>query len=664
MKVAFAFSFQDVEDAPRLVVIGLGNPNPNHASKSVILNHKGFRAGRFTSVSQFVHSAPNQLWANWRRRVASTSNVDGLIVEDYSLDTCFAWLLFCARLERRPVSTVEGFDEGAWVDYVTAWEEGRFVDASIDTSPACLFTALSHALLPPSDADAKPGFERCLEFLQDIVDSCPEPPVDGLPRNCSPELQRQAAAQVTFDRQQYTAALHRGQRFQLLIPSDLAGPGAQRLLFVDALAMDEVDATGILKVAARNDRENTWTKGGFGLLALYRPSQVHTGDDMTVSVDPAKGLTLKALWQRLEEMEDERWGKDRPRDKPRELESYRNADGSMKPGAPNQPWYDEGGKFTLIGAPKENGTRLDWYKDVLPTVWDLYFLQGVRRRLKFVPQAKSSAKNVHVASWQPATAADGDEADTLQLLPETPSFRAWLGACSQREREGDVSSPTQLPKADAFEVVPHANGYSVVTREGVSIFFWSAPSDRNLVTVAETLANAVGAYSTFLNEYSGQLNTWVGQLEDVPGARQGKEWDLGEWARTLASARTKILETDTAVTTLPTGYDEDGLRTSLTKLWGLHEQRDEMRGLIDRLDELMRQRIARRTERRQLIYGSLLSAAALAFTFGDVFESVGGMLQMAPTQVQLIQPFAQLIGFGFGLVAFWLLGIRGGSSAT
>lgn len=648
-------------DAAGEVVIGLGNSNPADSRRAAFLNHKGYRAARYSSVSAFVGSATRELWSDWKTRIPTLAAIKTLVVEDYSLDTCFAWLLFVARLEGRPVAAAAGFDEGAWVDYVTAWEEGRFVDSAIGTSPACLFTALSHALLPTSGVDAKPGLEVCLRFLQDMLDCCPTPPAAGLLPSCSPELQRQAAAQVSFDRQQYGAALRRGQRFQLLVPSDVAGPGAPRLLFVDALAMEEVDATGILKVAARTDVENTWTKGGFGLLALYRPSQVHTGGDMTVSVDPAKRLTLKTLWQRLETMENERWGADRPNDRPRELESYRDPDGSIKPGSPNQPWYDEGGKYTLIGAPKEDGTRLGWYEDVLPALWELYFLRDVRRRVTFEPRSKAAGKRVHVATWLPATAALGDQADTLQLLPDAPSFEAWLAACSQHERDADVISPTQLPSPEAFERVSHADGYSVVTREGVTIFYQAASSTRNLLTVAEGIANAVRTYSAFLNEYSSRLSAWVGQLEDERLAKLGRAWHIEEWTQALAAARTGILKIDAVVTTLPSGFDEDRLRIRLTRLWGLHEQRDEMRDLIDRLDELMRQRIARRTERRERIYGSLLSAAALALTFGQFSESVGGLLLLTPAQLLLALPVAQLIGFVLGLVAFWLLGIRGGS---
>lgn len=640
------------------VVIGLGDPNPDHSGQAVILNHKGYRAQRLASVSQFVATASDQMWSMWKERVATPADADVLVTEDYSLDTCLAWLLFVARLEGRPLSSAATFDEAAWVDYATAWEEGRFVDAAMETSPACLFTVLGHALLAGAGADASRGFGLCLQFLQEILDACPTPSASGLPPSFDSELRRQAVAQIGFDRQQYETALQRGKTFQLLLPNSVLGSGAERLLIVDALELEETEPTGILKTMARTDRSNGWTHRGFVVLALYRPSQVGTGNDMTVSVDPISYLALDALWRKLEELEDERWGSARPRDVPRPLVSYADATGATRPGSPNEPWWDDNGKYTLIGAPRNNGSRLDWKADVLPTLWELHFLRHVRDLVTFTEQREHAHKHVHVAVWRPIP----DGSDSYRLLPDTPSFQAWLAACSRDSDPRSVRSPMQLPGPDAFERVPFEGGYALITPEGVT-FFDEAGSLvlAKLLQVAERMAEVVGSHTEFLAAYAKRLEGWTDQLKASEGPSRDVIRDLDDWQRKLAEAQVHVLRTDARLATLPPGLDAEKVRTSLARMWGLNDRRDEVRGLIDRLDRSMRQSIARRTERRERVVGSLVSAAALAIAMGQLWGPIAAVLPLSTYEGQIWAVIVRAFGFGLGLCLFWLLGIRGAS---
>jgi hypothetical protein len=50
-RVSVRSQFRPVDDELGSVVVGLGDPNPDGSAKAVILNHKGYRAGRFASVS-------------------------------------------------------------------------------------------------------------------------------------------------------------------------------------------------------------------------------------------------------------------------------------------------------------------------------------------------------------------------------------------------------------------------------------------------------------------------------------------------------------------------------------------------------------------------------------------------------------------------------------
>lgn len=647
------------EDAPGSVMIGFGDPNPGGTAHAVVLSQKGYRGERLYSVSQFLTSVPDSMWAMWSQRVADLEDVKTLFVDDYSLDTCFAWLLFVARLEERPVSAATDFDVGAWVKYVTAWEGGNFVDVAVESSPACLLTALGHALLPAPGADAKPGLDSCLQFLQEMLDVCPAPPVGGLPSSFSSGLYRQALAQIDFDRQQYEAALTRGKTFQLLLPSSVEGGHEQRLLIVDALALNETEPTGILKVMARTDRTHTWTRRGFAVLALNRPSQAGTGNEMTISVDPAPQLTLKALWRRLEELEDERWAGERPRDDPRPIVSYLN-DGRMKAGAPNQPWWDDNGRYTLIGAPKEGLTRLEWRDDVLPATWDLYFLQHTRRRVTFESQ-RYEGKNVHLALWQSPSPGTEGVADVEQQLPDTPSFRAWLAACSTKTHAHEVRSPIDLSDEDAFERIPHDGGYAVITRQGVTLFHETAPSaGDDLLSVAKRMAEAIKKYSDFLKRYSSDFLNLSNELWSEDGrGKPNAQKSFGEWQDELSAARGRLLDADAKLAALPPGFDADRLRVGLAKMWGLHDRRDEVRVLLDRIEEFMRERAAKRTERRERIYGSVVSAVALAIAFGEVSKPIGDALSLTPHQSHLFTPLAYLTGFLIGLGAFWLFGVEG-----
>jgi hypothetical protein len=104
-------------------------------------------------------------------------------------------------------------------------------------------------------------------------------------------------------------------------------------------------------------------------MAVYNPRVVGTGNDIVISVDPLKRICLKALWYALEEEENRLWEGKRPNDTPRPLKSYPNKDG------PNEPWWDDMGKYTLIAAPKmvgnQYGRRVNW-KKVKELIKELY----------------------------------------------------------------------------------------------------------------------------------------------------------------------------------------------------------------------------------------------------------------------------------------------------
>jgi hypothetical protein len=264
--------------------------------------------------------------------------------------------------------------------------------------------------------------------------------------------------------------------------------------------------------------------------------------------------------------------------------------------------------------------------------------------------------------WRPSSAAIADGSDSYRLLPDAPSFHAWLAACSMRADPLTVRTPMDLPGRDAFERVAVDGGYALVTRDGITLFNETrSHAPDNLPEVAERIAEVVESHAKFLADYAERLEGWADELQPDARPSDNKAQSLEDWERKLTAARAHILRTDTRLATLPSGFDEEKLHTSLSRMWGLHDRRDEVRGLIDRLDQLMRQSIARRTERRERVVGSLVSAAALAIALGQLWGPFEAVLPLTPYQVQISAAVARVVGFGLGLSLFWVFGIRGAS---
>lgn len=203
---------------------------------------------------------------------------------------------------------------------------------------------------------------------------------------------------------------------------------------VDAFIASDLALTGTMKSFIRNDMDHPWTGAGFLFMALYRPSERGTGNDITISVDPSSRITLKELHHGIEMLECERWiarGKHRPYDHPREGFEW------------NQPWYLEQRNESLIGAPRwlvkgqQLGSELD-RQDILDLLWKLY---NPARTLQVMPYGIGSTsgekdcraidlcndlckptKPMASAFWQPADAlrnkAHRSRFYKLSLYPE------------------------------------------------------------------------------------------------------------------------------------------------------------------------------------------------------------------------------------------------------
>lgn len=425
-----------------------------------------------------------------------------------------------------------------------------------------------------------------------------------------------AISQFEYEHQQYRLALKHGVRCQLLVPLRAGG----RRVLTDALILMEVEPSGILKIFARNDREHSWTKKGYGLLAIYRPSQAGTGNDMTISVDPDAGLTLKDLWSELERLENERWQGKRPSDAPRRITSYLAEGGQgLMPDAPNQPWWDDSGNYTLVGAPKAEtlegarspGTRLDWVSDVLGALWRCY--RPIPPEASLEPPSEASDKQIAIVRWH--------EGSNLAVA-ESPTFFSWLAACSMRRV---VCTPVDLPSVHEFEVIRPRGGMVVFHREGLTLFDDWSLGDLDidgLQQVAADTAVAAQQYRQFMSKTPNPLmSAFVKQNELLSDRAKFRIKDFHRWKEATVRDKSEMLRVLGQAVPKGDSYDQGLLRQALSRFWALPEQRAHVLETLDRVDAVTQQAFLQLKERRDRWLAAIVSGIGAAMLAKETYES-------------------------------------------
>ena len=387
------------------LLIGVGASAPSDA---ICLNNKT-ATGSPTSVTRLVQHAPAPLVTAWAEAlggpvdpVAVLSSVR-LVVEDAGPDSCFALVLFLARLAGVPPEQLPD----NWIAYIDAWEQGAS-PANPLTAHGTLHNALVHFSIQATPAAA---WQSGLRLLHEVLANGLSP--NSIPPDMGGPWLVKARAALTYDAQAYEENWRHAQCVQLSVP--LAGfPDRRRL--IDACLFEETIPVGAMRDFARADRTRSALRGGFPLLAIHRPGIVGSGNDITISVDPAAMLDLRALWRALEAEEDARWAGARPCDQPRALGGY--PDGRREDGTPSptQPWYHSP-DFTLLGAPKaladgRPGSRLGW-DEVLEILWRLFEpLQDARFHLGLAAaggHASGSGRPLHDCAPEAMLAAPAPE---------------------------------------------------------------------------------------------------------------------------------------------------------------------------------------------------------------------------------------------------------------
>jgi len=592
------------------IVVGLGNPTTQSNYGACILNHKGGTT-KARSVTQFINLADDQLVNQWRSCLAS-EGVKRIIIEDLSLDTCFGLQLFFYK-----VSNQKDLDHRLkeWVDYVSDWEQGLYPDKGGDTrdSVACLSSLLGHSFL--STGDITTGLLACTDFVWKLIESSPNPrnvSFDGR----SPHYRR-AIARYNYERGLLRATVEYGVVFQLMMPS---GGGKERIL-TDAIALTESnDLSAILKVLLRNDYEYSWTKRGFGLLALHRPGAQGSGNDMTVSVDPDTYVSLNTLWKSLENLEDERWGSGRPRggNKGRWLQSYHDQ-GKADSDLPHQPWYDgrAGGEewSTLVGAPKYLddgktllGSKLDWYADVLPELWRVF--SPIPESLTIDTPAEMLGKKFAFVRWDPKERRD---------VIDSPTFLGWLAAQSMAI---EINSPFDIPRPSAYQIMKLPGGLALIHRHGVTLFDEATPirfDKKSYESTTQRVADCVANYHRFIQD------NWLQHaLEGQNRLRtKGTKFSIKEfhaWQHQAADAKGALLKAMKDRFSQIESYDQIQLGHILEQYWGLAEHRAELLDMVERFDQVTQQIFGQLREKRDKWLNSLLTGLGAGLFAKEVLE--------------------------------------------
>jgi len=327
------------------LLVGLGNMALQN--EGVVLQHKT-AAKKYDSLSAYVFGTSFV-------KINTAGCCTKIYIEDFSVDTVIALWIFLTKVLHHELPD----NITTWINYANQWEQGNTSSTGKPfTSYGCLQNALAHSMGKKSPKEIMLASFIFLEYL--VNNEIAPASIPAL------DLDEYAMANKTLEEiyKKYRILVNKSEVEKLCIPS----PEEENCVEVSAVFIEEPIVSSIIKVFLRHD-EKSPTKDGYALMAVYNEKAKGTGNDIVISVDPSKHIYLKSLWNALEKEENRLWNGKRPKDMPRPLISYPDNNG------PNEPWWDDMGKYTLIAAPKmvggEYGRRVSW-KRVKELVKELY----------------------------------------------------------------------------------------------------------------------------------------------------------------------------------------------------------------------------------------------------------------------------------------------------
>lgn len=472
---------------PSAVLVGFGSWDAHAAQGTdapLLLTNKGTKRrfhlpADYTSVTRFVADPPPgylEGWALWPQSARAPRDLLPsltLYAEDASPDSVMGLLLLLLRAAR---VSVDEFPR-PWIEAVDEWERQGTVDQPF-RSWCALESALVHQQFPSVGALTSDILSRtwgqALRFAACALANGYSP--DRLPKISVSLDHARARSALHQEKHLYEDWLQHSQSLQLSLP--LTGANQRRML-VDALVIEEEQLTSTAKCFYRNDITHAPLKAGFALALHIRHGSPTAKPEITITVDPRRGVHLKDLWLRLEEAESRAWhkaSKVRPTGKPRYLE---NVDNRFE-----QPWYLDP-TWTLIGSPRplesgEHGTMLSW-DEVQAVVWEefnpLREVSVVEPKRPGVPvpilsltpeEVSADAKRLVVAKWPDESLRRG--LLRPHSLPEAPTVLRLLASLTQPpSRPRPVTLPELLEREFAFVYVQMVGGFAVITQSGAFI---------------------------------------------------------------------------------------------------------------------------------------------------------------------------------------------------
>ena len=474
-----------------LVFVGCGSwDGPTASQEPLFLQYKGSKS-RFgldrdhTSITEMLAACGPELLQEWTARPADplgpskASPLFTIVVEDAGPDAVFSYLLFLALVAG--LDTERFFPD--WQAAVDEWE--RHGNCGEPTTSWCaLESALTHRRFPfrsdVTEEEMGKAWGDALRFAGVCLHEYLSP--EALPQKpiCAPH--GFALAALEQERQAYEQWLQHSDIVQISLPII----GAQdRRLIVDALFVDEDQMTGSAKIFYRNDRQNSPLKKGFALAVHYRAGSSESNPDITIDLDPRRGVHLLDLHKALEGAENEAWeksGKKRSVDNARYMENV--------PNKFEQPWYMDR-EHSLIGSPRrllsgKYGSKLS-REAVFNVIWNTCEpLQGIKVRpyggsksvaisdlQEIFPKGKEKRKHSFLASW-----LQGED-QIFRSLPDAPTVWRML-AClttgettSGREAKGNnkekITRLSALPLSGEYDRVQLHGGIALVTENGAFV---------------------------------------------------------------------------------------------------------------------------------------------------------------------------------------------------
>lgn len=635
------------ESAPNEVLVGLGawmDAQGPLGHQGACLNNKG-AAARWgwkrepVTVAHLVRDAPDDLVAEWRTRFGTDAlkalDRIQLIVEDASPDSVLSVAFWLARLEGVPAAELPQ----RWITSLTAWERDG-VAPSVTRSWTALLSALSHSHFGArfnGDGIAE-AWSDALRFTISLLRVGADP--DGVDPEHSPAILADTAygraiAFAMNERQDYLQSLSRAVRLELLVP--MAGaPGRQ--LLVDAYFAVETQApSGVKKIFIRTDAENTALGNGFSVMGLYRPGLEGSGNDMTLSVDPRAGINLQALWRRLEALENERWQGERPNAAPRRIASY--PDGGF-----DQPWWDDHGRYTLLGAPKSVaqgvlGSRLSW-GDVLNAAWrsynqlrdiDVLDLSASEGRPEPKPIERCAARRI--ASGQGDTevvkhliavkwAREGSKAQSLQF---TATVRRHLAAMITKAAEapGELVGVGDLADLPDFDYLELDGGTAIVSREGAFLFDDWRDKDLSVPALTSDFALVVALLSA-CKGFDDEVDALYAGSSGKGGLFRS---NTAEVLRRITLLRGRIAATFQKGDLSEASPERRAFRAALESRWGLDGKEAALTGRLKDLQEILEAKATLDTQGMAQLIGIVaipnFVVALMALYVGTVTEVAG-----------------------------------------